>query len=182
MKSTCSRGTADCPEREVRGMERRSGWRSMKRGLSFLLVLALIFTSVDLTPFKVNAESGAKPDAEPVEEAVRTITSFAALDEAISAQEVTVGGNESGILFPDSLTVTLISEENGMLSDEAEADAEGLSEEGEPEEAATDVEEDADVKSAADETGGNNEADSVTDSAIDADAVIEVGGGIRQRD
>ena len=68
------------------------------RGTALILIAALIFTGIDLTVF---ATDGEKIKTQEV------ITGFGELDQSVAEQLLPVGAQESEIVFPDTITVTV---------------------------------------------------------------------------
>ena len=92
------------------------------RGVAFAMTAVLVFTSVDFTVFAAAWNDGGNTQT-PV------ITAFANLDESVARQSLPVGAEESEILFPEILTVTLEikgeEEQTGDAASEEGADTEG---------------------------------------------------------
>ena len=84
-------------------MSKKEKSKKYVRGVALVLTTALLFTSMDLTVF-ATADKGAKTQD--------VITGFADLDESVAEQFLPAGAQESEIVFPDPLTVTL--ETNGV--------------------------------------------------------------------
>ena len=68
------------------------------RGTAQILIAALIFTGIDLTVF---ATDGERIKTQEV------ITGFGELDQSVAEQLLPVGAQESEIVFPDTITVTV---------------------------------------------------------------------------
>ena len=68
------------------------------RGTALILIAALIFTGIDLTVF---ATDGERIKTQEV------ITGFGELDKSVAEQLLPVGAQESEIVFPDTITVTV---------------------------------------------------------------------------
>lgn len=79
-------------------MSKKEKSKKYVRGVALVLTTALLFTSMDLTVF-ATADKGAKTQD--------VITGFADLDESVAEQFLPAGAQESEIVFPDPLTVTL---------------------------------------------------------------------------
>lgn len=79
-------------------MSKKEKSKKYVRGVALVLTTALLFTSMDLTVF-ATADKGAKTQD--------VITGFADLDESVAEQFLSAGAQESEIVFPDPLTVTL---------------------------------------------------------------------------
>ena len=93
------------------------------RGVALVMTFALVFTSVDVTVFATAEGDGGDTGIQGV------ITAFADMDESIAMQSLPVGAEESEILFPEILTVTLEikgeEEQTGDAASEEGADTEG---------------------------------------------------------
>ena len=93
------------------------------RGVALVMTFALVFTSVDVTVFATAEGDGGDTGIQGV------ITAFADMDESIAMQSLPVGAEESEILFPEILTVTLEikggEEQTGDAASEKGADTEG---------------------------------------------------------
>ncbi len=93
------------------------------RGVALVMTFALVFTSVDVTVFATAEGDGGDTGIQGV------ITAFADMDESVAMQSLPVGAEESEILFPEILTVTLEikgkEEQTGDAASEEGADTEG---------------------------------------------------------
>ena len=76
----------------------------LARGLAFAMSVILVLTSIDITAF---AMSGLSEGEEAF-----VITGFGELNEDILLQKLAVGETEDKIQFPDTLSVTIVTEEN----------------------------------------------------------------------
>ncbi len=68
------------------------------RGTALILIAALIFTGIDLTVFATDSERIKTQEV---------ITGFGELDKSVAEQLLPVGAQESEIVFPDTITVTV---------------------------------------------------------------------------
>ena len=93
------------------------------RGVALVMTFALVFTSVDVTVFATAEDDGGDTGIQGV------ITAFADMDESVAMQSLPVGAEESEILFPEILTVTVEikggEEQTGDAASEEGADTEG---------------------------------------------------------
>lgn len=77
--------------------------RKLKKGLAILLTAAMVVGLVpDVGTLQVSAETAGQ-----TEESSAVIVSFGELSEEVREQLLPVGANESDIIFPDTLTVTV---------------------------------------------------------------------------
>lgn len=84
----------------------------LARGLAFAMSVILVLTSIDITAF---AMSGLSEGEEAF-----VITGFGELNEDILLQKLAVGETEDKIQFPDTLSVTIVTEENSGTEESEE--------------------------------------------------------------
>lgn len=86
----------------------------LARGLAFAMSVILVLTSIDITAF---AMSGLSEGEEAF-----VITGFGELNEDILLQKLAVGETEDKIQFPDTLNVTIVTEENSDTEEPEETE------------------------------------------------------------
>ena len=94
------------------------------RGVAFVMTLVLVLTSMNAVTFATTKRTGGGAQSKGV------ITAFSGLDESVAKQSLPVGAKESGITFPDALTVTLETESEEEQTESTEAKEKTTSEEG----------------------------------------------------
>lgn len=85
-------------------------FRRVKRVLAVALAVLMVGDTVDFSALTVRAagQNAATAAAIAEQDAVVNVTDFAVLEEAVAEQQLPVGASETDIVFPDTLTATVV--------------------------------------------------------------------------
>ena len=85
-------------------------FRRVKRVLAVALAVLMVGDTVDFSALTVRAagQNAATAAAIAEQDAAVNVTDFAVLEEAVAEQQLPVGASETDIVFPDTLTATVV--------------------------------------------------------------------------